>query len=427
MKLGIIYLQENQLSMNQSSTNQSLNNQLSINKLPPLYLKKNEDRRALNGHPWIYSNEIDVTRSPLKNFEAGTLVCVLNDTNKPIGSAYINPHSLICARVYSRLANVVLNQDLIEQRLRDALALRAEFYPTNHYRLCFSEGDFLPGLIIDRFDDVAVVMITTAGMERFKDEIINALKAVLNIDKIILRNDSRFRELENLSSYVENIGDVPENLLISEDNMNFCVPSKDGQKSGWFYDQRDNRDKIMPHLKGKRVLDLFSYMGAWGLRALKAGASDVTCVDISAHALATLEKNAALNNIDDNLELIEGDAFTVLRALANDNKKYDVIIVDPPAFIKRKKDFKQGFDGYKRINQLALALLNPNGLLISLSCSQHLSVDNLNDMLVKAAAGAKVSLQQLQVLTQGADHPVLPMMPENFYLKGVMLRVNSLE
>lgn len=403
-----------------------------MNKLPPLYLKKNEDRRALNGHPWIYSNEIDMTRSPLKSFQAGDLVCVLNDMNKPLGSAIFNPNSLICARIYSRLANIVLDQNLIIEKLKHALALRQDFYASNHYRVCFSEADFLPGLIIDRFDDVAVVMITTTGMEKRKQEIINAIKKVLDIHKIIIRNDSPFRTLELLPLYTETIGEVPELLSITEGDLHFQVPATEGQKSGWFYDQRTNRDLVIPHLKNKKVLDVFSYMGAWGLRALKAGASSVTCVDISKHALNTIEKNATLNGMDDldnerHLELIEGDAFAILKMLAAEGRKFDAIIVDPPAFIKRKKDFKQGFDGYKRINQLAMNLLNQDGLLISLSCSQHLGADQLQNVLIKAAQSAKVQIQQLKVLNQGEDHPILPAMAESHYLKGLMLRVSTIE
>lgn len=399
-----------------------------MNKLPPLYLKKNEDRRALSGHPWIYSNEIDMTRSPLKSFQAGDLVCVLNDTNKPLGSAIFNPNSLICARIYSRLANVALDQNLIIEKLKHALALRQAFYSSNHYRVCFSEADFLPGLIIDRFDDVAVVMITTVGMEKRKQEIIIAIQKVLNIHKIIIRNDSPFRNLELLPLYTEKIGEIPELLSITEGDLHFQVPAAEGQKSGWFYDQRSNRDLVIPHLKNKKVLDVFSYMGAWGLRALKAGASSVTCVDISKYALNTIEKNATLNKMNDlDLELMEGDAFAILKILAAEGRKFDAIIVDPPAFIKRKKDFKQGFDGYKRINQLAMSLLNQDGLLISLSCSQHLGADQLQNALIKAAQSAKVQIQQIKVLNQGEDHPILPAMAESHYLKGLMLRVSAID
>ena len=282
----------------------------------PLYLKKNEDRRLRLGHLWVYSNEVDVQRSPLPGFSAGQQVQVIANDGKPLGMAYVNPHSLMCARLYSRQAGQALDRSLLVHRLNIALSLRERLFAQPCYRLVYGESDGLPGLVVDRFGEVLVVQIGTAGMEAVKEAIVEALDKVCKPAAILWRNDSSSRALEGLDSYVETaLGELPERLSLEENGTRFEVPAQGGQKTGWFYDHRSNRQQVQQLAKGRRVLDVFSYMGGWGVQAAVAGAAAVTCIDSSATALDQLEHNAALNGVGDRVATIQGDAFEALKAL----------------------------------------------------------------------------------------------------------------
>lgn len=388
----------------------------------PLHLKKNEDRRLRAGHLWVFSNEIDVVKSPLTAFEPGEPVEILAANGKPVGTGYVNPRSLIAARLCSRDAEHPWNGSLIVHRLRVALALRERIYPTPHYRLVFGESDGLPGLVVDRYGDQLVAQFTTAGMERMKDEVIGALVKVLAPAGIWLRNDSGVRALEGLEPYTEVAhGRASEALEIVEDGLRFRVPRASAQKTGWFYDQRENRARLGRWVKGARVLDVFSYAGGWGIRAAAAGAAEVTCVDSSANALAAVADSAALNGLS--VETREADAFEALRELREHRRRFDVVIVDPPAFIKRRKDHKEGLQAYHRINQLAIQLLDRDGLLVSCSCSHHLSADELRGVVRHEARHLDRTAQIVEVGGQGADHPIHPAIPETAYLKCLYARV----
>ena len=390
----------------------------------PLYLKKNEDRRLRTGHLWIFSNEVDMARSPLSSFDPGQQVIVCAADKRPLGIAYINPHSLICARLISRDPDRGLDEALLVQRLRLALALRERCFDAPCYRLVFGEGDFLPGLIVDRYHDSCVVQLTTLGMEQHKEAIINALLEVLQPAHIILRNDGAMRTLEGMPRYVEVChGEPPGTIALEENGCHFHVDPLGGQKTGWYYDHRANRARLATYVRGQRVLDLFCYCGAWGIQAARAGAREVVCVDNSRPALERVRENAALNQLGDKVTAVQGDIFDTLQTLQEAGEHFDVVILDPPAFIKRKKDLAVGSRAYRRINQLAIRLLQDNGLLISASCSYHMKAEHLMFLMQQAACRSGRALQILEQGHQGTDHPVHPAIPETAYLKSFCARL----
>ena len=391
---------------------------------PSLRLKKHEDRRLRSGHAWVYSNEVDVKTTPLGNFEAGDVVQIEDARGKPLGMACINPATLICARLYSRRVDQPLDQAYLVKRLRQALELRELVFEQPFYRLVYGESDGLPGLVVDRFDTVLVVQITTAGMERVRDQIMDALETALHPAVILLRNDSPARQLEGLENYVETVlGHLPERVELEENGTRFAAPLAGGQKTGWYYDHRLNRQRMQAYVKSRRVLDVFSYIGAWGVQALQAGASHVTCVDSSETFLGIARDNAKLNGRPDDIRTVAGDAFEVLKRLRADGEQYDVVVLDPPAFIKRRKDMKEGSVAYQRINRLAMQLTRPGGVLVSASCSWHLKHHQLLDAIRKAAAINGQNLQVMEQGHQGPDHPVHPMMAETDYLKAFFARI----
>jgi 23S rRNA (cytosine1962-C5)-methyltransferase len=391
--------------------------------LPTLRLRKDEDRRLRAGHLWIFSNEVDVARTPLTAFTPGDEVVVEDARGAPLGLAYVNPRSLIAARLVSRDRTDRLDVDLLRRRLVRALALREQLFQRPFYRLVYGESDGLPGLVVDRFGAVLVAQLTTAGMERAKDAVIEALREVIAPEAILLRNDASGRELEGLPSYVESAyGTVPDEVEVEENGVRFRA-SISGQKTGWFYDHRMNRARLMSYAPGRRVLDVFSYVGGWGVQAAAAGASEVLCVDASADALALAEANARLNGVEGSFSTRRGDAFDVLRELHADGERFDIVVLDPPAFIKRRKDQKAGEEAYRRVNQLAMDVLRQDGLLVSASCSYHLPAESLQDAMLRAARRQGRSLQILEQGHQGPDHPVHPAIPETAYLKAFVGRV----
>lgn len=392
--------------------------------LKVLRLKKNEERRIKQGHVWIFSNEVDTQVSPLKMFEPGEQVIVEASNGKPLGVAYLNPNTLICGRLVSRDSKQRINAKLFAKRIQAAQQMREMHYAEACYRLVFGESDGLPGLVIDRFDDVFVVQIGTAGMERFKDDILAVLVDLYQPRAVVWRNDMASRELEGLERYKTlAYGDLSEPVYAVENGAKFAIPVLDGQKTGWFYDHREARAQMIPLVKGKRVLDVFSYLGGWGVEAAVAGASEVVCVDASESALDGVHRNAELNNVADKLTSYQGNAFEVLNVLAQQGEKFDVVIVDPPAFVKRKKDFKAGAEGYRRINELALRLVEMGGVLVSASCSHHMSRDHLLNQIQAAAGHVVRSLQVFGQAHQAADHPIHPSIPETEYLKTFFCRV----
>ncbi|MBV8062297.1 MAG: class I SAM-dependent rRNA methyltransferase [Nevskia sp.] len=381
-----------------------------------LCLKAHEERRLRAGHLWVYSNEIDTERSPLKSLPAGTLCRLVDSRGKPLGTAYVNPHALLCARLLTGQIDAAIDTDWFARRLRAAAAMRQRIYGGSpYYRLVHGEGDGLPGLVIDRYGEVLVVQIGTAGMENLKAPLLDALQAEFEPRGMVLRNDSPARETENLPLYVEDIGAVPQTVLIEEGGVRFEVAMHGGQKTGWFYDQHDNRDRLARYARDARVLDVFSYAGGWALRAHGFGAKEVACIDSSATALDAALHNASLNGAT--LETFKGQALDVLKQLGVENRRFDLVIVDPPALIKRKKDHEEGLTLYGRLNRAALGLLAPGGVLVSCSCSYHLDAAELQRLLLRESRAAGRRLQILEQGGQGPDHPVHPAIPETRYLK----------
>lgn len=383
--------------------------------LPPLILHKNADRRLKKGHLWVYSNEVNIDKTPLKSLTAGQQVDILTASGQPLGVAMVNPNSLICGRLVSRKGE--LNKALLVRRIKQALALREQCFKQPYYRLIYGDSDFLPGLVVDRFNDQLVVQIASAGMELLQDDIVQSLQKVLSPTGIILRNDHIARELEGLEAKVELIGDVSEWLEVRENDCVFQVPAREGQKTGWFYDHRLNRAYLQQLVKGKRVLDVFSYAGGWGIEAAVAGASAVTCVDTSEQALQWLQRNSALNKVEDKVSSVQGKAIAVLKQMIADGEKFDVVVLDPPAFIKKRKDQRAGEAAYRHLNELAIRLLNQQGLLVSASCSMPLSNEGLTEIVRGAARHLDRQAQLIWRGGQAPDHPVHPAIPETEYLK----------
>jgi len=393
---------------------------------PEIFLKKNEDKRLRKGHLWVFSNEVDTKRSPLEQFSAGDLVQVKSEDGKALGTAYINPQALICARLLSRKANLKCGANFFKERLATALTLREKLFDKPYYRLVFGESDGLPGLVIDRFGPVLSVQITTAGIEQRKESLFAALHELLSPEAIILKNDNSQRQLEGLSLESElAYGKLPEPLIIEENGAQFKVDILEGQKTGWFYDHRISRAQLAGIAKNQRVLDLFCYTGAWSIPAALAGAAEVTGVDASESALALAAENATLNGVQDKTRFVRSDVFEFLKHARQENQLYDIIVLDPPALIKRKKDFKQGYEAYRRLNHLALQVLSKNGILVSASCSHHLSRDNLHEILRSSGRHIDRHLVFFAEGGQGPDHPIDPAAPETEYLKTFFCSVSS--
>lgn len=391
-------------------------------ELPELRLRRNEEQRIEGGHPWVFSNEVDTERTPLGALTAGAQVRVLSSRDRFLGYAYVNPHALICARILSRDPGHPPSRSLLVHRLQVALALRERLHAQPYYRLAFGESDRLPGLVLDRYGDLVVGQTATAGMEALREDIGAAVARVLPGSRLVWKNDSGARELEGLAAYVEAAdgGPVPDEVGIEEHGLRFRAPLAQGQKTGWFFDQAANRSALLKYAPGRRVLDVFSYVGAWALAAAKAGATEVTCVDSSAAALAAAESNAAANGLQ--ARTIRGDAFEALEALHRSGERFDVVVLDPPAFIKRKKQVPKGVAAYRKLNQIGLQLLARDGILVSCSCSYHLAPEELLALIQRAARHTSRFVQVIESGGQAPDHPVHPAIPETRYLKAFFCR-----
>lgn len=390
---------------------------------PALVLRRGEDARLRAGHLWVFANEVDVERTPLTGFQPGEPCAVLDAAGRAIGVGYVNPHSLICARLMARGLRSPLDRSLLVHRIKVALGLRERLRDKPYYRLLYGESDGVPGMVVDRFGDVLVAQSTTAGIDNLRQEAEEALVKVLKPRALVWKNDSALRQLEGLEANVETAFGDPAGTLVEEAGLRFAVDPLAGQKTGWFYDQHDNRNRVMPLLRDARVLDLFSYVGAWSLRSAAAGASEVVAVDSSAAALKALAANATSNELTDRIQTHQADVPDFLRAAREERQRFDVAIVDPPAYIKRRKDFVQGRRAYRRLNELAMRVLSRDGLLVSCSCSHHMPESVLLAEIQKAARHIDRQVQVLARLQQAADHPVHPAIPETSYLKGFVCRV----
>ena len=394
-----------------------------VPELPALRLRRGEDRRLRAGHLWVFSNEVDNDVTPLTHLAVGAMVRVLSDRDQFLGFAYVNPHALICARILSRSPVHAPDRSLLVHRLKVALSLRERLSPAPYYRWVFGESDGLPGLVLDRYGDVIVGQIATAGMEALRGDVEAAICQVLEPRALVWKNDGAARELEQLPRQLLNpVGRAPEELQVLEHGLSFTVPLAAAQKTGWFYDQTGNREQWRRMIRpGARVLDVCSYAGAWAIAALTRGAAEALCVDASEAALAVATRNAAANGVS--LSVRAGDAFEVLDALVRAGERFDAIVLDPPAFIKRKKDIPRGQAAYRKLNQIAMRLLERDALLVSCSCSYHLHPEELVGLIQSASRHASRFVQILYSGGQSPDHPIHPAIPETRYLKAFFCRV----
>ena len=394
-----------------------------VGATPMLRLKRGEDRRLASGHLWVFSNEIDTDATPLTAFTPGAIAELRSHREAFIGYACVNPHALICARILSRDAAQPVDATLIERRLRAALALRDRLSSKPYYRWVFGESDQLPGLVLDRYGDLIVGQIATAGMEVLKPQVESAVHKVLAPRGLFWKNDSGSRELENLPRVAEvAFGEVPVEVEVAEGALTFTAPLAAGQKTGWFYDQTANRARLARYVApAARVLDVCCYAGAWAVTALRQGAAHGCCVDSSQTALDFAQANAQRNGVA--IDTLRADAFDALKELGSQGRRFDVVVLDPPAFIKRKKDIPHGQAAYRKLNQLALEVLADEGLLVSCSCSYHLSAEELVNAIQAAARHSGRFVQILEAGGQSPDHPVHPAIPETRYLKAYFCRV----
>ncbi len=384
-----------------------------------LRLRKDEDRRIRAGHLWVYSNEIDVGATPIANLEPGSPVDVQDARGGFLGRGYANPRSLIAVRLLTRDSRETIDGALVRNRLAPALALREKLFGGEpFYRLIHGEGDGLPGLIVDRFGDYLVVQPNTAGVERLLDVILEALVETIRPTGILVRADTASRVPEGLEPYSRDAyGSVPDVVGLVENGVKFEAPIREGQKTGWYYDQRMNRESLRRYARGARVLDVFSYIGGWGVQAATFGARTVLCVDGSAPALENVGRNATLNGVEEVVDTERGDAFEVLASLRARRERFDLVILDPPPFIKRGKDLKEGEQAYQRVNRLGMELLSPGGFLVTSSCSFHMSREALARAALRAATRFGRDARLLEEGHQGPDHPIHLAIPETSYLK----------
>lgn len=387
-------------------------------------LKAGEHKRVLSGHPWIYSNEIAMDAAT-KALPSGGLVRVLASDGRPIGTAMFNSRPLIAARMLSGDPASVIDRAFLADRLARALALRSRLFAAPCYRLVHAEADGLPGTIIDRFGPVVVLQVNTAGMEQLLPELLGAIDDVVRPDTVLLRNDSPARALEGLDSYVRFAkGGLDGPIELVENGARFLADLAGGQKTGWFFDQRENRDSVARLAQGARLLDLYCHTGGFGVQALAAGAAAVQAVDRSDAALELAARSAELNMVADRCRFQRGDAFETMESLAAARERFDIVVADPPAFAKSKKDLGQAARAYRKLARLSATLVSPGGFLFIASCSHHMTVENFGEQVARGLADSGRSGRILRASGAGPDHPVHPALPETAYLKALLLQVD---
>lgn len=378
-----------------------------------VYLRRGREQRVLGGHPWIFRSDIEREDGAAD----GLPVRVLTSAGRFLAMAVYNPRSQISLRILSRRDEPV-DGAFIRGRVRRAVDYRRRFADLGSCRLIFAESDGLPAVIADKFGDVIVVQILCLGMERFKADIVDALARELSPRGVYERNDVPVRELEGLSQQTGLLwGEVPDRVEMQENGVRFLVDVKEGQKTGFFLDQKENRAAIAPFVPGMRVLDCFTHTGSFALHAARYGAAEVTGVDISEHACACALENARLNGVEDRVRFECANAFDFLRAQQTAKAQYDVVILDPPAFTKTRSAVEGALRGYKEINLRGMKLTRDGGFFVTCSCSQHVTPDLFRGMLMDAQKDAHVQLRQIEWRTQGRDHPILLASPETQYLK----------
>ncbi len=383
--------------------------------IPTIQLKPGKEKRVYTLHPWVFKSDID---KELNGCTAGDIVDIISSKGKFLARGYYNPNSQIALRIMTYNEEEAVDRALIFRRIHEAVEYRRTFADLRSCRLVFAESDRLPALIVDAFDDVLVLQCLALGMERFKKDIVDALVEEVHPRGIWERNDVPVRRLEGLEMCTGLLyGEVPDRVQMSENGVKFWVDVKEGQKTGFFLDQKENRAAIAPFVKGQKVLDCFTHTGSFALHAGYYGASEVTGVDISEYACECAAENAALNHLEDRVHFVAANAFDLLSEQSRKGEKYDVVILDPPAFTKSRNAVDSALRGYKEINLRAMKMIRTGGYLITCSCSQHVLPEMFRTMVLDAAKDARVLLRQVEFRTQGKDHPILPYARETEYLK----------
>jgi len=387
-------------------------------------LQRGADRRAKSGHPWIFSNEIaEISGEKI----AGESAEVFNAGGEYIGTGYYNPRSLIAVRLLSRNREDIDSASFYRQRILKAVDLRSSLYSKwKTFRAVYGESDFLPGLVVDRYGDYLSVQFLTCGIEQRKDLIIGTLIDIFAPKGIAGRNDVAVRSLEGLEEKVEILyGEIPEKIEIDEHGLSFMVNILSGQKTGHFLDQKENHQILQRICVGKKVLDCFCYSGSWGIHAASYGADSVTCIDSSEKAVSLGKENAKRNRLSHLIQFETADVFEKLRTLKSEGKYFDVIVLDPPAFIKSRKLIREGTKGYLTINRRAMELLREGGYLVTCSCSHHMEREAFREMLSKAALQTGREMRLIETRLQAPDHPILLNVPETEYLKCFVLQATD--
>ena len=391
---------------------------------PTVTLLPGHQKRALHGHPWIFSNEVQMDAAA-KVLPAGSLVTLRTGDGRNLGVATFNPHTLVAARLLDRDAARRIDREFLARRLKRALAIRQRLYDAPFYRLIHAEADGIPGAVVDRFGDVLVAQLNTAGMTRLEPEILAALEAVLAPKAVVLRNDSPARALEGLSEEVRvAAGTLEGSIEVRESAARFEVDLVGGQKTGWFYDQRDNRAFMAKLAKGARVLDLYCFVGGFAIEAAVAGAVDVTGIDRSEPALALAGRSALLNGLGESCRFRRSEVFAELQTLASAGERFDVVISDPPAFVKSKKDLGPGLRGYRKLARLAAGVVAPQGYLFLASCSHNVVPEDFWEAARRGLEDAGRNARLLRSAGAAPDHPVHPHLPESAYLKALVLALD---
>lgn len=389
-------------------------------------LKKDHKSQLALFHPWIFSTAIERVEG---SCDPGDVVEVVDSNGQFLAWGYINPESQIAIRILSKEKGKYPDETFIRNRIMDAVSFRRHHFDennTNAYRLINSEGDHLPGLIVDRYFNLVVIQILTKGMEKYREVIIETLIKALNPKTIWERSDTNVRKKEGLGLVNSLIyGDDMPYTVITENGNQFYVDVKTGQKTGFYLDQRDNRDEVKKYSEDKQILNCFSYTGGFTVYALKARAKNVTNVEFSPSALEILKKNISINGLP--VEKVEnhlGDAFDILRDMKEKGSSYDLVILDPPKFAQSQSQIKAAIRGYKDINMQGMHLLKPGGVLMTFSCSGAISLELFSKIIAWAAVDAKREVQVIRRLTQPIDHPFIPGFMESEYLKGLIVRIN---
>lgn len=388
---------------------------------PVVTLEPGRHRRAAGGHPWVYSNEVRM-EGAAKTLARGSLVTLKAASGEALGVATFNPQALVAARMLDRDARRTIDRAFFRSRIERALALRRRLYDAPYYRLAHAEADGLPGLVIDRFGDTLVLQLNTAGMLGLEDAIVGACSDIIAPRAIVLRNDATARAIEGLGEAVRIVaGAVAGPVEIEENGARYLVDVLGGQKTGWFYDQRENRRFVAALAAGARMLDVYCYGGGFAILAACAGATSVLGIDGSEAALALAAAAATRNGVDERCRFVRGEGFRELERLAASGECFDVVVADPPAFVKSRKDLGPGLRGYRKLARLAATLVARDGVLFLASCSHNVSADDFAEAVRRGLADAGRGGRIIRQSGASPDHPVHPALPESAYLKAMTL------